>query len=970
MPTTLIEAIQNQAARDPERQAFVFLLDGKPNSQVTYGKLQADVWRCAQALRAAGIGENDLILLVFEHSYDLVILFLGAIWAGAIPSILPYVSLASDLESYRRRVERLALASEAAAVVTLPDVCAPLSDLLDGAGCRVLNVQELLSSAPTVDAALPSCHADPEGTAFIQFTSGTTDRPKGVVLTHRAVTSNIQNISQRLQFTSQDTGVSWLPLYHDMGLITAMLLPLSVGARSVLFSAFHWIRRPSLLMQAIHEYRGTMSWMPNFAFRYCVRRIPDRDLDDLDLSSLRILGCGSEPVQHAALEAFAERFSAHGFCREALVVGYGMAENVVGISLSAPGAGLHTDWVSPRVLHREGKAVPAPLYGADVQSVVSCGSPLGGVQVTVMDEAGTLLPDRRVGEIMLRGDSLFSGYYRRPDLTDEGFRDGWFRTGDLGYTVDGQIYVCDRKKDLIIAGGRNVYPQHIEDTARSVLGDQVGPLAAFGIVDPELGTEVAILVAERRRIDEETVTGLVRQVRQRVLAELDVNLADVRLVKVGWVARTTSGKISRSECRHRYVGEGYTWDRAPQSLEATAENVDDLLQELTAIFCQVLGVHRVAPDDNFFKLGGDSLSGLRLILHIEERFGQQVPAQELLQEPTVEHIAQALMCPCGSTRIETEDRERDAERHMAALHWRRKLEQKRGYHTLFRILGTLVPYGVIAKVSAWWYGQRWVRQLLLADHVRLVREFYALIDSPVPTEAETIHVHLAWQSNRTWRQRALVRLSPPEQERWISVAGVQNVHRSLEKGRGVILVGSHGPIGGLWDVVLERIGLADAFPIMPARAYSRTTLHGRDLRRTKSGAQGSTGVLVGEIHRARRILAEGGVVTMMGDGRAGSSRPLSYLLHNRVCSIRPGFAVLALESGADVVPMTVSGDARGHARVSIAPPLDRGNRGLSYGDRIELLVVQYVDVLRQHWAQYPGSVPARRMKMHLDSPLG
>ncbi len=358
-----------------------------------------------------------------------------------------------------------------------------------------------------------------------------------------------------LQFGENDVSVGWLPLFHDMGLVTQILMPLLIGARSVVLTPAHWVRRPSTLLRAVHRHQGTMTWMPNFAFNHCVRYIRDEELEGCDLASWQILGSGSEPVQWDTLQAFATRFASYGFNPAALMVGYGMAENVVGVSNTPSSSFPRREWVSVKeecgVLRAE--SVPDDTDGARL--VVSCGLIFRGTRAAILDDEGNVLPDRHIGEIALQSSSLFSGYHQQPGLTEQVLRDGWYHTGDLGYLADGELYVYERKSDIIIVGGQNIRPYDIEQAARSIM-DGKGEVVAFGVADPLLGTESPIVVCESRgRLADEEQRAIKRQIRQAVLQALDIVLGDVRLVPRGWVIKTTSGKIARSANQKKYLDE-------------------------------------------------------------------------------------------------------------------------------------------------------------------------------------------------------------------------------------------------------------------------------------------------------------------------------------------------------------------------------------------------------------------------------
>jgi len=339
-----------------------------------------------------------------------------------------------------------------------------------------------------------------------------------------------------------------------MGLITGFLQPLACGARLVMLSPFQWLRDPSLLLRAVHHYSGTITWMPNFAFNLMANSVRERDLEGVDLSTWRILGNGSEPVRYDSLKMFLDRFSARGLRPEALMAGYGLAELVVAASVTQVGQYPPVDWISSDELQLHRLAVPVEPHSPEARPLVSCGFPLPGTEIRILDGAGQVLPERQVGQIAVRSEAMFEGYYQQPELTDEAFKEGWLLTGDLGYLAGGQVYICGRMKDLIIVGGRNIYPQDVEEIANTTPGVYPGRAAAFGISDDRLGTEALVLVCELR----EDVTGparlnLDRTLRRRVVQEMFVTLADLRFVERGWVVKTSNGKIAHAANRQKYL---------------------------------------------------------------------------------------------------------------------------------------------------------------------------------------------------------------------------------------------------------------------------------------------------------------------------------------------------------------------------------------------------------------------------------
>lgn len=374
---------------------------------------------------------------------------------------------------------------------------------------------------------------------LLQHSSGSTGLQKGVALSHRAVFNQLNAYAPAIGLNASDVIVSWLPLYHDMGLIASFVLPVLRGVPLVLMSPLDWVRAPVKLMQAVAKYRGTLTWLPNFAYNFCATRIRERDLDGIDLSSLRaVINC-SEPVYHASHQVFLQKFKPYGLRDDALATCYAMAENTFAVTQSVIGA--------PIARNAGG--------GIGNAGQLSSGRPLPNVRIRILSEDRRDLPEGAIGEIALQSDCMLSEYYHRPDATAQAFFEGFYLTGDLGYVLDGEVYVTGRKKDLIIVGGKNVYPQDLEQLAGEVPGVRPGRVAAFGVFNPEAGTEDVVIVAEAESEDAEARARVAEAVRQHVTRNSDVAVRQVVMVDARWLIKTSSGKVARGANKEKYLAE-------------------------------------------------------------------------------------------------------------------------------------------------------------------------------------------------------------------------------------------------------------------------------------------------------------------------------------------------------------------------------------------------------------------------------
>jgi fatty-acyl-CoA synthase len=537
-------------AQAPDAPAIHLLFARQPDVTITRDNLLRGASGYAQALNAAGIQPGQVVILILQHSEALVYAFWGAVLHGAIPSIMPFLTEKLQPEQYRRSLTALFEITHPAAVITSPELAA---ELPQGASApRVLLAPEISPASVDFDS-LQGFSRQPEDIVLLQHSSGTTGLQKGVALSHRAVFNQLDSYAQAIQLVSADVIVSWLPLYHDMGLIAGFILPILSGLPLVLMSPFDWVRAPYRLLQAVSHYRGTLSWLPNFAYNFCAQKIRERDLAGVDLSSWRAISNCSEPMHLKSHQMFAERFAPYGLRPEALATCYAMAENVFAVTQGGISSPVTVDVISQRGFLVERVARP-PEGDEPSLALLSCGQPIRNTQVKIVDDSRRDVPERQIGEIALKSNCMLTEYHQRPDITAKAFHEGWYLSGDLGYMANGEVYVTGRKKDLIIVGGKNVYPQDLEALASDVEGVHPGRVVAFGVYNDDLGTEEVVLIAEA---EDKTVSPdpLADAIRQQVTRGSDVALRYVKVVGRGWLLKTSSGKIARGTNREKYLAE-------------------------------------------------------------------------------------------------------------------------------------------------------------------------------------------------------------------------------------------------------------------------------------------------------------------------------------------------------------------------------------------------------------------------------
>jgi acyl-CoA synthetase (AMP-forming)/AMP-acid ligase II len=554
--TNFAERLKAFHARTAERVAVYLQFSGRDDLPLTYGQLLRGANDCAQILKREGIQPGDVVVLILQHGEELIYSFWGAVLHGAIPSIMPFLTEKLSPERYRVELSALISVTRPAAIVTYPEFETEVrAALLHDDSVRSVIVAHRLESQTAIDFdALTGFARKPEDIVLLQHSSGTTGLQKGVALSHQSVFNQLDAYGRSLALGDEDVVVSWLPLYHDMGLIAGFLAPILSGVPLVLISPFDWVRAPYRLMQSVSKYHGTLTWLPNFAYNFCAQKIRDRHLEGVDLSSWRaVINC-SEPVRWESHQVFYERFKDYGLRLEALQTSYAMAENVFGVTQSQLGSVPVVDEIDREAFRLE-RVAKNPFDGRPSVKMMSSGSPLENVRVKVIGKDGRELSERAIGEIAIQSNCMLDGYYNRPDLTGKAFYDGWYLTGDYGYICNGELFVSGRKKDMIIVGGKNVYPQDLEALTYEVAGVHSGRSVAFGLFDEMQGTEDVVIISEVDSEDPNEHQRIADAIRQHVTRNSAIALRYVKVVGPKWILKTSSGKTARSANKEKFLME-------------------------------------------------------------------------------------------------------------------------------------------------------------------------------------------------------------------------------------------------------------------------------------------------------------------------------------------------------------------------------------------------------------------------------
>jgi len=547
LPLALVDA----ANRADATRGYTFVAeDGVTETFYSFTHLGEEVARRGAALLRLGLLPGERVAMIIPEGDDFVLTFLGAMHVGLVPvPMCPPMTL-GKLGNFLDTAKHIIRKSESAGLVCSAQVLNVLGSLVDSQ-LRVVVASEQL---PLDDTQAPIANLTADHPAFIQFTSGSTSKPKGVVLTHGNLAANahcIMNLG--LQATPDDVGCSWLPFYHDMGLIGFVLAPIVTDTPVAFMQPLAFIKRPAQWLHMITRHKGTIGFGPNFAYGLCASRIKDRHLEGVDLSSWRVAGCGAEPIQLDVLQKFADRFDDYGFRAEAFMPCFGMAESTLAVTFHDLGEKPRADRVCLESLTKEHVAVPVTEdHDGETASFVCCGRPFPGHDLGIQGEDGTLLGDRAVGEIVIKGPSVMNGYFKDDDTTGRTIdADGWLHTGDKGYVADGELYVCGRIKEMIIVAGRNYYPTDLEWACNEIPGVRKGNIIAFSVGD--FGEQERVIVTVESKADPDDYDRIRKDIKAKVLSTVGLKVSEVVVLEPGSLPKTSSGKLQRSKTKQMYL---------------------------------------------------------------------------------------------------------------------------------------------------------------------------------------------------------------------------------------------------------------------------------------------------------------------------------------------------------------------------------------------------------------------------------
>jgi fatty-acyl-CoA synthase len=548
---TICEAL-DYAARGETGFNF-FTARGELAQVLTYRELRERARDFAQGLVRLGLAKGDRVLLIADTDPDFMVAFCGCQYAGVLPVPVALPMTLGGRAAYVEQLRHQLTGCGAAAAMAPDGFLTFLAEAAQGLGLRLVGGPQDFAALPRQGADLRPFGKDDQ--SYLQFSSGSTRFPKGIDIPQRSIMANAYAITHDgLEIRNGDRCTSWLPLYHDMGLVGFMLVPLTTQVSVDYIATRDFARRSLTWLKLISDYGGTLSYSPSFGYELCTRRLREGTEVKLDLRNWRGAGIGGDMVQHPILQKFADAFVPYGFSPTAFVPSYGMAETTLAMSFAPLNQRYVVDEIDREALAERNLAVPSP-HGAKARAFVACGRALQGHEFQIRDQSGGVLPERSVGRIFYRGPSVMAGYDRQPEMTAEVLSaDGWLDTGDLGYLLDGQIVITGRAKDLIILNGRNVWPQDLEWSAEELPDLRRGDVAAFSIDEND---SEAVVVLVQCRIGDAVQREKLRRDVYALLQRAHGVEARVTLVPPKALPQTSSGKLSRSKAKANYLGGAY-----------------------------------------------------------------------------------------------------------------------------------------------------------------------------------------------------------------------------------------------------------------------------------------------------------------------------------------------------------------------------------------------------------------------------
>lgn len=824
----------------------------------------------------------------------------------------------------------------------------------------------------------------PATLAYLQYTSGSTGNPKGVMISHANCIANLSEINHAIGYDSNGMSLTWLPHTHDFGLVEGLLRPLSAGVVCYIMSPWSFLRQPSRWLAAITRWRITHSSAPTFAYQYCVQRITPEQRISLDLRSWQVACIGAEPIDPQVLKIFNDVFGPYGFAPNTFCPSFGMAESTLMVTIKP-----RDHAITPRDI----------LINGQAKLLTGCGASHGQSHFIIVDpNTHSPLPNGTIGEIWVAGPSVAQGYWQQPQATAEVFRarlnlqgyqptastlprldvtSHYLRTGDLGVIEDHQLFIRGRIKDLIIIHGQNYYPQDLETcikTAHPILA--TGDQAAFTITQDTTERLALVCEIDHRASQTTDLTIIIQTIRNIIAAQFNLTVYAICLVRRGALPKTPSGKIQRRACQQAWLnGEFETlraWQLAQETSETTtpvanATPTDDIEQQITEIWRQLLQVNQIHRDDNFFALGGDSLLAMRLMINIEQQFKLKISFKDFAFNPTITHLAAKLQqhkftnssfdLPLNMPEVETlsqaYDKIKETDQLDALENWKPPT-----LHSKLECFIQKLPLLLAMPLLRWLVQQPWIQQRYWADTVQLIRQFHNEIDTVIPIKMlieNSLFYGLldkygfAWKFSHTNHKPFWLRS-------FTKIEGLALLKETNQSPKGTVLAHYH-LLASHWFYLK---------PFAKAEIASNIYAIGEEAsRRITSIKNADTILYARQLEIARNTLLAGGRVNIAADGDRGSAREYKVIFHGHRRSFRGGFAELALLTDANVISVIGEMIPNKPIKLNFTNLLNKGDNSASYEQRVESLIDQYVTNLEQMWRTMPWMVPWSEMQNHI-----
>ena len=642
---TLVEALEDVLT---DERGITFIRSRTEEKFVSYNELYGKALSVLCELKSRGLKEGDELILQIEDNEQLLYVFWACLFGGILPVPLTVASRDEHIGKLLRVFERLNnpyLMISRRAFFLLDRLASRthLASALSAVKIKSILLEDMKDDGSKTAIRRPN----PKDIAFVQFSSGTTGDPKGIVLTHENLLTNIYSIREGAELTLADSSLNWVPLTHDMGLIGFHLTPLSGGAIQYHVPTGMFVLHPDLWLEKVSEHQVTVIGSPNFGYKLFLERFQAEAMTKLDLSGVRLIFNGAEPISNRLCNEFLDKMERYGLKRNAMFPVYGLAEASLAVTFPECERELRSVVVERRSLKMGERIDYGDASNNDGVNLIDLGKPVEGTSVRVLDDDGRIVPDEHVGRIEIRGKNVTRGFYNDPEATEAAIsRDGWLKTGDLGFLRKGHLFVTGREKDIIFSNGQNYYAPDIERVAEAVEGVVFERVAACGLFNEQTGQdEVVLFLVYRKRLEEFLCfeKQLRRVIRERMGLKID------RLIPVNRIRKTTSGKKQRYKLRLDYAEGRY--DSLIEKLdklreESTAAEItlptNDTERRLVEVWEEVLEVERIGVDDNFFDLGGDSITMVRIVAKVAERLGVRVSYRDFLVASTIGGLAERI----------------------------------------------------------------------------------------------------------------------------------------------------------------------------------------------------------------------------------------------------------------------------------------------------------------------------------------